>query len=246
MRDILFFCLFFSLMAQAELIKSGPFKGHEANFDKNLNAWVINGDSSKAPAAVKYGGKAITAGLSFRQNVNEPQFKKIWLLQLGNTWNELQESHDPENDLEIAKDKIEKGFGVMSGSLQALEQGRLLGKYSRNNDIILFHPKVPKAASYLFRMRSEENPEGWNTFEEGILLNYAEVDVYAFEYGTKFAKEIFPKEIFLESHKSGKFNEQDLDGLVERVGAQSMRDLHLKNLRDKLGDEYEWIVAEYR
>jgi|HubBroStandDraft_6_1064221.scaffolds.fasta_scaffold660202_2 hypothetical protein len=69
--------------AQAVMIEDGPFKGHAANFDEEIDAWVIAGDLSKAPPMSLYDGTSITAGVSSRSEEvgRQPGFKKIWLLQ---------------------------------------------------------------------------------------------------------------------------------------------------------------------
>lgn len=138
----------------------------------------------------------------------------------------------------IIKDKLANGFGAIAGSLERLRDG---GPHPtlpiKSEEIILFHPKLPKAARYFYDMRAN-NPLYFiqNMFEEGLLLGYAEPDAFAWSFGTREAKFTFPNEDF--------GNERETGYPAERV--KEWRDVGKTRLKEKLGDEYEWVVAEYQ
>lgn len=208
-------------------IEQGPLKGKIAKWNKEIKGFIVAGDNAKAPALTEYRPKACTHGVAFREcHDNQTDFKKIF-------WANHSNLEDDQRDFKIS-DLLQKGFGVICGSLDVLN-GKRVEEFKRQDEPIFFHPKVLKSAQTFYQLIHEDFGSRWNQFESGLLLGYSEVDAYSWSFGTTLAKKYYPDEKFTKSN----------DGYPEE-SSLSWRHTGKNRLKQILAaEEYRYVVAEY-
>lgn len=202
------------------VIENGPLKGKKAIWDKDIKAFIIHGDTSKAKQLVEYKRPACTNGVIFRHCPStQPEFSNI----------HLEQDNIPLPDKKSLYGT--EGFGFISADSESLN-GRTTKMSERAGWVICFHPALENSAKELFRVIDQED---WNQFETGLLLGYAEVDTYTWVFGTKEAEKFYKQE---------KFNE--IRAGYEYSKSLSWRQIGKNRLKKVIPpSEYKYVVAEY-